>query len=322
MTMTCPEDVLATVPMLLGFEVENSMVFLGVRGRQMHARLDHPRTAEEFAEAAGVMVAAMIRNGVEACLLVSYVEESAVAAGAREEFVREAERAGIVVLSHLWVRGDRYRQAGMGGVFEPVEGVPFDVSTHPVTLACMVEGTRKPLSSREALNESLTGVPDPVEEWEAARARMAGLSDPLALAEEGRWIQERVRDFRADGVRLDVGTAARLLAAVERVELRDVVWAEVTRETAPAMVDLLADLLRRSQPEAVAPVAALLGFAAWQVGNGALAWCALDRATAVDPNHWLALLVGRALTIAVPPSQWDGIDPDTLPVFAPVGAGA
>lgn len=322
LTMTCPEDVLAAVPLLMGFTPTNSLIFVSVQGCQMHARIDHPRTADEFEVAADQMVTAMTRNGVGACLLVSYVEESKQATGAREAFVRQAERAGIVVIDHLWVTGNLWRQPGPGGVFQPVDGVPFDVSTHPTTLASVVEGVRKPLASREALAETLTGKPDPVEAWEAALVRLAGLGDPLALAEEGRWVQERVRSFRADGARLDVDEAARMLAALERIELRDVVWAEVTRETARPMADLLADLLRRSQPEAVVAVAALLGFAAWQSGDGALAWCAVDRATAMDPGYGLALLVGHALTIAMPPGKWDGIDPEALPVFAAVGAAA
>lgn len=322
LTMRSPEDVLAAVPLLMGFTPSDSLIFVSVQGCQMHARIDHPRTADEFEVAADQMVTAMSRNGVGACLLVSYVDQSAQATGAREAFVRRAERAGIVVIDHLWVTGNVWRQPGPGGVFEPVEGVPFDVSTHPTTLESMVEGFRAPVASREALEATLTGVPDPVEAWEAALVRLAGLDEPLALAEEGRWVQERVRAFRADGVRLDVSEAARLLAALERIELRDVVWAEVTRETARAMVDLLTDLLRRSQAEAVVAVAALLAFAAWQDGHGALAWCAVDRASAVDPGYGLALLVGHALTIAMPPSKWDGIDPETLPVFDAVGAAA
>lgn len=322
LTMTCPEDVLAAVPLLMGFTPTNSLVFVSVQGCQMHARIDHPRTADEFEVAADQMVTAMSRNGVGACLLVSYVDDGEQATGARESFVRQAERAGIVVIDHLWVSDGRWRQPGPGGVFQPVEGVLFDVSTHPLTLASVVEGVRKPLSSREALAATLTCTPDAVEAWEAALVRLAGLDGPLALAEEGRWVQERVRAFRADGARLDVDEAARVLAALERIELRDVVWAAVTRETARSMVDLLADLLRRSQPEAVVAVASLLGFAAWQAGDGALAWCAVDRATAVDPGYGLAMLVGHALTIAMPPSTWDGIDPEALPVFAAVGAAA
>ena len=55
---------------------------------------------------------------------------------------------------------------------------------------------------------------------------------------------------------------------------------------------------------AAAP-AALLGFAAWQAGQGALAWCAVDRCHEVDPDYSLADLVAEALIRVVPPDAWD-----------------
>ena len=50
--------------------------------------------------------------------------------------------------------------------------------------------------------------------------------------------------------------------------------------------------------------AGLLAFAAWLSGDGALAWCAVERCLAADPDHTLAHLVARALEQAVPPSEW------------------
>ena len=53
-------------------------------------------------------------------------------------------------------------------------------------------------------------------------------------------------------------------------------------------------------------MAALLAWAAWQSGDGALAWCALDRCDEVDPAYGLSALIAEALERAVPPSVWDG----------------
>jgi hypothetical protein len=54
----------------------------------------------------------------------------------------------------------------------------------------------------------------------------------------------------------------------------------------------------------VAGPAAVLGLAAWLAGHGALAWCAVDRCQAVDPDNTLAGLVAEVLARAVPPSAW------------------
>jgi hypothetical protein len=62
--------------------------------------------------------------------------------------------------------------------------------------------------------------------------------------------------------------------------------------------------------------AALLGFAAWLCGDGALAWCAVDAAQECEPGYGLASLLTDALAAAVPPSVWRPVPPSALGVFA------
>jgi hypothetical protein len=47
----------------------------------------------------------------------------------------------------------------------------------------------------------------------------------------------------------------------------------------------------------------LLGFVAWQCGDGALANVALDRALADDPRYSMALLLRQVITAGAPPSM-------------------
>ena len=84
----------------------------------------------------------------------------------------------------------------------------------------------------------------------------------------------------------------------------------MTRADAPRHVELWSDLVRRAPADLVAPAAALLGFAAWLAGHGALAWCAVDRCEADDPGYRLAGYLAEALAQAVPPSVWDETGPD------------
>ena len=67
---------------------------------------------------------------------------------------------------------------------------------------------------------------------------------------------------------------------------------------------------------ASATALSLLAFAAWHHGDGALAWCAIDRCLDVDPDYSMAHCVAQILTGAVPPSVWEPIPEDELPVFA------
>ena len=59
----------------------------------------------------------------------------------------------------------------------------------------------------------------------------------------------------------------------------------------------------------LAPVASVLAFLAWLSGDGALAWCALDRAAEGDPPCTLADAVTEALDLALPPDVWEGDEP-------------
>ena len=93
-------------------------------------------------------------------------------------------------------------------------------------------------------------------------------------------------------------------------------WAEMTHRNAVGHVDLWRDLLRRAPEELAAAPAALLGFAAWLSGDGALAWCAVERCLAADPDYGLAGLLTQALAGAVPPSVWRPFDRDKLGLFA------
>src|SRR5690606_31620965 len=97
------------------------------------------------------------------------------------------------------------------------------------------------------------------------------------------------------------------------LRVRDAAWSVLRHARARQHVDFWADVLRRSPDQLAAAPAALLAYAAWQAGDGALAWCALDRCTEVDPDYSLAALIGQLLEAAVPPGSWpdgwaDGLD--------------
>lgn len=310
-----PEDVLAWAPLSLGFIPEECLVLIGCDGRQMAARVDRPADAEQAAAVASQTLASMERNKVGSLLLVSYVESAELAQLAGTAVVEEAERRGMRVLDHLWMCGEVWRRDTGGGVFDPPEGRRFDLTEHPMMAQAALEGRPLPLAGRASLRERLRGVAvDNAEQVAQARERLEQL-DTAGLAAEGRWVQQRARQFVADGEQLPAEEEALFLAAMERAGLRDAVMAVVSQENAAAMVDLLTGLVRRAPEPTVAPVAALLGFAAWQRGDGAMAWCAVDRAREVDPQNRLASLVAGVLTAAIPPDAWSEFREDVPEVF-------
>jgi hypothetical protein len=81
----------------------------------------------------------------------------------------------------------------------------------------------------------------------------------------------------------------------------------MSRDTATRHVRLWTDAVQRAPDELVGAAAAVLALAAWLAGHGALAWCAVDRSRAADPDLTLSGLVADLLTRAVPPSAWSRV---------------
>ncbi len=315
-----PTVLIAAVPLLLGFHPEESVVMLTAGGasESFFARVDLPRSpgdvevvVEDLCDVAG-------RHGVHHVALVLLTDDAGRARATHDAFVAGLATRAVDLQVALRADGRRwFPLTGLAG--DPDAGEEYDVSTHPFTLEAMVEG-RVVHDTRGALADSLRSThPDEVERVgsaaDAANARMTG-APRAQLVAEGRWVQERLRRFLEDGLPLDVPDLGRLLHLMTDTDVRDGAWAERTRDNARRHVDLWRDVVRRAPVDALAPPATLLAFAAWLAGDGALAWCALDRARAADPDYSMAMLVERALTCAVAPSTWQPLKEEHLTLFA------
>jgi Domain of unknown function (DUF4192) len=314
---TGPADLLALAPRFLGFHPENSLVMLtlGDADHPLHARVDLPGDPEGVAGLAPYLARVAARNGVTRVALVCYTDDAAAARAVVDALDLEMHAVGVELVCVVRADGVRWWTLDTAG---ETPGDRYDVSSHPLTAEAVVDG-RVVLPSRRDLAESLVG-DDPEDaravsalvDAELARLR-AVLAAPLGpaasrhrLRGEGRWVERRVRRFLEDGLRLDADDVARLACATTlSTVLRDTALAEITRADAVRHVDLWRDLVRRCPSGVRAAPAALLGFAAWLSGDGALAWCAVERALAADPGHRLAELLAQALADAVPPSTWE-----------------
>lgn len=331
--ITSPTDLIAAVPLLLGFHPEESAVMLTVGGatEPFFARVDLPGGPDDMDAVVEDLCTVAARHGVHDVALVLLTDDAVRAREAYDALVAGLATRAVDV--QVALRADGRRWFPLGGLAgDPDTGEEYDLTTHPFTLEAMVEG-RVVHESREALGDSLLPTdPDEVERLgdvllaaservlsacreEPQGPRRTRLARRLLVA-EGRWVQERVRRFLDDGVPLPDQDAGRLLTVLMTIEVRDVAWAEMTRDNARRHVDLWRDLVRRAPVDVLAPPAALLAFAAWLAGDGALAWCALDRAKVADPDYSMAMLVERALTCAVAPSSWVPLKEEHLTLFA------
>ena len=234
-------------------------------------------------------------------VFVVYAQQPAPAARAADALVVRGFRAvGIDVLDVL--RADRHRWHPL---LRPRPG------TAPRACPTTSARTRSPrrrcstAGSRWARAPSWPRPSTPHPERVAALAAARASPPRRSRGDDERWARDLVRRCVTGAEVPGDEEVARLLVAVGRPGPRAAVWALMTRTVAPAHVGFWTDVVRRAPDDLLATPAALLAFAAWLAGHGALAWCAVDRSQAVQPDHALAARVAGLLVDAVAPHEWE-----------------
>jgi uncharacterized protein DUF4192 len=298
-----PEDLLAAVPVVLGFRPEHSLVMLTFGAhRTFHARVDLPPPTEvdrAVPELREMLLAPCLAHGVSRVAFVVYGDDPAVAAAVAAGLVPDFGSEGVEVLAVLRAHEGWWWRLSACATEEGPE--PYDDRSHPFSAHAVFEG-RVTHANREALREMVAPVPEDRRRMERLLARL-----PEPTPSDLDRALEVVR--RCVQARADPGDdeAALVLRAVTRVEIRDVALEAVTRESVAEHLRVWCSLLRCAPDPQVPDVAAVTAFCAWQSGDGALAWCALDRCFAVDDEHVLAGCLAECLTRAVPPSAWEEV---------------
>ncbi len=317
-----PADLIAVVPAVLGFHPQDSVVLLtfGPPGGSFHARVDLPVEADEQESVVEVLLDAVRANRVRRAAVLLYTEDVGAAEAQGCALAERLLDEDVDVIDVLRVEDGRWFPVPEHG--DP--GTAYELETHPFTAQRVFEG-QVVHRDRAELADTLVGT----DEDDAVAVALAAtrFADLLAasgegaegargfLRSEGRWLQRRIR-ARADDPRpLDRQDAGRLLVLASVELTRDVAWAEISRATSGTHVELWRELVRRGPRDLLPGAAALLAFAAWQHGDGALAWCALDRCLEVDPDYSMAHCVAQVLTRAVPPTVWEPIRERELALF-------
>lgn len=328
-----PADLLAYVPCVLGFHPHDSLVLVVVGGGRssLHARIDLTDDPEEVEAGIAVLRTGLARNGGRRVVLIAYTDDPLLAEDTVALLEEELDELDIELVRAIRADGSRWFDLDCVDDCCPPEGRPYDVASHPITAQAVLDG-RVTLDSREALAASLVGADTADQAAVGAAADEAVLRfrnaarHPLGhdneegarnhLVAEGYWVRDRVRRYLATGEPLDAQEAGRMAVAMVNIAVRDVAWSEMDHDNASRHVELWRDLVRRAPLDLLAAPAALLGFAAWLTGNGALAWCAVDRCREAEPDYSLAGLLGSALLAAIPPSTWTPVPAEDLPLFA------
>lgn len=299
-----PEDLLAVVPAVLGFHPEESLVMLTFGGRRsFHARVDLPDGPEHLGAVVDMLLKPALRHRPDTVLFVAYSTDALRVAATALHASDVFDAHGFAVIKPLRSDGTSWFRVGRDPDPERAEPHPYDVSSHALTAQTVLEG-RVTLASRAAMEASIAE--DPEAAGLVLEAWLGQLADPLPDQAEVRALVAR---GLADGSRLTDLEVARLAHACLNPAVRDAAWCDLRRETVEAQLDFWREVVVRTPDVLAAGVASVLGFAAWLAGHGALAWCAVDRATAADSECSLARLVADLLQAAVPPTAWSDIAP-------------
>jgi len=301
-----PEDLLAVVPVVLGFHPEESLVMLTFGGRRsFHARVDLPEEPGHVGHVVDMLLTPALRQRPDTVLFVAYSTDAARAASTALQASDAFDAQGFAVIKPLRSDGTSWFHVRRDEDPTCAEPHPYDVSAHALTAQSVLDG-RVTLASRAAVAASVAS--DPVAAQAVLDAWLAQLEEPVPE-------QAEVRALIARGLAGDPGLSdrevARLAHACLDPAVRDAAWCDLRRETVEARLDFWRDVVVRTPDVLVAGVAAVLGLASWLAGHGALSWCAVDRSFAADPDCSLARLVADLLQAAVPPTAWSDITPTT-----------
>jgi len=296
--VSTPDELIAAVPHLMGFRVENSLVVVPLSQRLPLARVDLPATAEERTEMVKSLMGAYGRAGGGQVMLVGFADDPGQVDPASRQLRESLARAGVNVGSRLWAGEQRWADldSGYGGPRTTDAASRIDAEM-------VLVGNRMPAASREAVEQAFAGDPEPVTRY------LPGIADDMETStptRERQWALGRAESFAQDGRALTDPEAARMLACLQSVTVRDQMAARISRESAPTWGPLWDDLTRRSPEALVAPAATLSAIASWCMGDGARAWCALDRIPVEHRESYpLAGIVAQALQGGVHPREWD-----------------
>lgn len=303
LTARSPEDLLAVVPVVLGFVPEDSVVMLTFgAARTFHARVDLPPPDEPPGEVVACLRGPAMHHGVRRVVFVLYTDDAELAGRVHRELLRGFGRVGIEVVDAIRADGERWFPLLRSRAGQSLDGTPYDVTAHPFAAQAVLDG-KVMLASRGELAAQLDRDPERVARVAACLARI-----PPGAVGTPAWVRRRTRRWAGQRAVPGDEEAARLLAAVGRdPSAENAAWWGVSRREAPGHVALWTDLVRRAPDQVAASAAAVLGLVAWVAGHGALAWCAVDHATSLDPGHGLARLVADLLAGAVSPEDWDEV---------------
>ncbi|SEE47540.1 DUF4192 domain-containing protein [Jiangella alba] len=295
-----PDELIAAIPHLLGFQPDESIVFMPMRSDLPIARADLPITPDDRAAMWASLsdgLSRHVRAGASFSI-VCVTDDCNAADMVSQEFAVRLDSIGIDTQMRLWASDSHWSDLDSGE-----SGLLTQAARDRITVMTIAAGRTQPAVSRDSFAASLIGDREPVAKLLPHAHASARQSTPRT---ETRWALDRLEQFHADGHRLGDSDAARLLVAADSISIRDRLLADLTRDNVDSHVTLWTDMTKRAPDDVRAAPASMLAFASWLYGDGAMAWCALDQVPQ-DRPYPLAELLAVAVQTGIHPQEWDAV---------------
>jgi hypothetical protein len=339
--LTSPQELLAVVPYLLGFNPANSVVTLCLSNNKLGLtqRLDLPRP-EDADDVAQALLPTLVTENPDSVIVVGYEDRAGDSLPALDALTQALHSHAVQVHDRLVVRDGRWRSLDCHSPSCcPAEGstVPEPADVPGIISEFVGQGV-SPHPDRESLARQVEPGPQAAAVAEVMRSRQRGRSragnSPAVPCAELFAAWPRILDPEASSI--SVEDAALAAVSLLDIELRDamVAWLcpgtlgldelgeEVQRlfsglgsalrgnDTDPtstgtqiALQDRLIRLCAMLPDDLAAPALSILASLTWWRGDGALARVALARALRCDPDYRLALLLQQMVELAIRPGR-------------------
>jgi hypothetical protein len=309
-------DIASAIPHMLGFQPQESVVAVSLRGRRMRMsltmRLDLPTSPKSFDEVVRRTTQAMGADGAEAVLLLVFTAEPPGDRGMphadlvdelEDEMPAPVRDAILVADGRVWSYwcDDPDCCSAEGTLLDPASpGAVAMSAAHAMRGAAV-------LPDRDSAVATVAPVRGIAEESmaqaiERAHVRRAQDGDPAFRLDSRATLAAACRRYEEPPTSLTHDEAAQLVVGLHDIVFRDEVVTD-RRLDDDVMRRVLGDLARLAIDPYDAPACTVLACSAYLRGEGVVAGAALDRALGTNPTYGLAQLLDCALQGQLHPKE-------------------
>ncbi len=316
-----PANLLATVPYLLGFNPEKSLVIVAVKGQHdqvvVSMTLDLPDKMEDLdATFMNNLKETLKRSGADGLVAIFYVDSNPQGLQSISELLMTEISSEFHVRDILWVCDHKWASYLCSDESCcPKEGRALEIEKPSIAQTELVLAGRSVATKKSDLTNFLeiTTVNQDLIPLISQFARQKAKSEHNKTIEKWESTQFKFLTAPKAFKELDLKLYARLLLGLTDIPVRDALLAHHI-ELAQIKEDPNQYLFQIAQnwaqvakvaPETFRPpICTCIAVFMWQAGEGILARSAVDFALAQDPQFHLAKLINNALDSGMPPWEF------------------